>query len=51
MFGAPETPAIEAMFTTAPPDSAAIIARPATARTVIAPSRLTSTTRRASSSG
>ena len=47
MFGAPETPAIEAMFTTAPP----VIARAATARTVITPSTLTSITRRASSSG
>ena len=47
MFGAPETPAIEAMFTIAPP----LIARVATARTVSTPSRLTSITRRASSSG
>ena len=51
MFGAPETPAIEAMLTTAPPTPASIIARPTTASTVITPKTLTSNTRRASSSG
>ena len=48
MFGAPETPAIDATFTTEPPST---MARLTAARTVIAPSRFTSITRRASSSG
>src|SRR3954471_5287303 len=51
MLGAPDTPAIDATFTTDPPAPPATIARTTAARTVIAPSTLTSITRRASSSG
>ena len=51
MLGAPDTPAIDATLTIAPPWPSATIARAATARTVITPSMLISTTRRASSSG
>lgn len=51
MFGAPETPAIDAMLTIDPPFPAAISLRLTAASTVMTPSTLTSRTRRASSSG
>jgi hypothetical protein len=51
MFGAPETPAIEAMFTIEPPLPARIIALAEAASTHMRPRTLTSSSRRASSSG